>query len=168
MGSLVVTRRQRVDIAADLWERGYPVFNAPGISQPARTGGLPVAVEAVKHLFDPDAWTVPPAVVSTVVRPDELVAVKRTSHLPVVQLESSPVPLARAYDYLLGISLGQLSSDALERSAAEAEMLRQRLEAVSTAHPIDQWVAELALLERGLLQIDGNALGFVGGNLNHA
>lgn len=157
-GQLVLSGRARPDVAAELWARGYPVFGAIPVPAPPP---LPVAVAAAEHLFEPGAWAVPPACVSAAASapapppdaPSPLLA------LPVVRAAAPPAPLSRAFDYLLGLPLGQLTSDAMGRSAAAAAALRARAQAVAATHPVDVWLAELAALERGLDELDGPALG---------
>jgi DNA topoisomerase II len=149
-GTLALAGRSRAVLAQELWDRGYPVFDT--VSTSARTAALtsdkktdpPAAVVAASHLLDQTSWE------------PQLVAVSaafKTTDAPssnCVRVSSSPTPLVRAFDYLLGLPLWQLTSDSVERSAAAAAGLRRQLEVAVTSQPVDMWLAELETLEWAL------------------
>jgi DNA topoisomerase II len=140
--SLIISKKSKDELRLELWNRGYPVFiDSNKKSIDSRDRGIHESklklLRPAAHLLNLDQLT--PV---TVISKDASSTNGASAQMP-----------SDGFDYLLNMSLWQLTSESIAKITKENETLKESLKALQLKTPEEVWIAELENLEQALLNL---------------
>lgn len=148
-GRLILNRRPRGDLEAELWSRGYPTsssFEGGGandlINNTSASNTSPNIPSNMKHLLD----------VNLLLRYSASSRLSlKVSDLPSIHQHQLPESFPRsAYDYLLSLPLSQLTSESLQRTNKLASDTALSLASIRSTSPEAMWKSDLVALRTAI------------------
>ena len=146
-GRLIVNRRPRGDLEAELWSRGFPTLSSFGGSEGDEnfnssdgSSATPVVPSSMNHLLDANLLLRYTAASKLSLKVTDAPSVNQ-------QPESLP---RSSFDYLLSLPLSQLTSESLQRTNKLANDKASALASIRSTSPEAMWKSDLLALKTAI------------------